>query len=50
MATISRCDVYDPLLILTAFWSDYFWWVVAPFIALVVAAVLFDSSSGGKDV
>ena len=42
--------MYDPISIVTVFWSDYFWWVVAPLAVLVVAALLVDTNSGGEDV
>ena len=42
--------MYDPISILTTFWSDYFWWVVAPLSVLVVVALLVDTNSGGEDV
>jgi len=42
--------MYDPIGIAAAFWSDYFWWVLAPLVVLVVVALLVDTNSGGKDV
>jgi hypothetical protein len=41
--------MYDPISIAATFWSDYFWWVVAPLVVLVVVAMLVDTNSGGED-